>query len=294
LDRPNRHLITRPLIGFAASLCICGWVAGAAVAKTAAYSRAGVYQTFGDLPRDWKTPYQLIDGIPLVNYGTFVARNPVTAAQYGLANYSLWLRYGAAYRWQIARHVADWLLFTQSPDGRWLYQFPFLPAGSSQTLAPGWASSLAQAQALSLLGRVYRRTHHAAYLRAIERGLPPLDESVAKGGLNRYYHGGLFFEEYPTKLINFSFNGDLQTLLGLYDVDDIVPPARSLFTRGVKTIAGDLPVFDSHAGYSLYSLASLTPPPPGYNPAIRSELDILAQVTGHSIFSEYAKRWSAP
>lgn len=56
----------------------------------------------GATPRDWKTPDQIIDGIPLVNYGSFVARNPVTAAQYGLANYSIWRHYGDTYRFQIA------------------------------------------------------------------------------------------------------------------------------------------------------------------------------------------------
>ena len=112
------HHITRALVGATTALCICAGITGIAAAATSTYSRAGVFQTLGDLPRDWKTPYQLIDGIPLVDYGAFVARNPVTAAQFGLANYSLWLRYHAAYRWRIARHVADWLAFTQRPDGK--------------------------------------------------------------------------------------------------------------------------------------------------------------------------------
>lgn len=258
------------------------------------YQRSGVYQTMGQLPRDWKTPYQLIDGIPLVNYGSFVARNPVTAAQYGLANYSIWLHYGDRYRFQTARHVADWLIFTQRSDGKWVYRFPEQAPGSETLLASGWGSALAQAQALSLLERVYRHSHDKAYLKAIERGIVPLTRSVAQGGFSRYYRGRLFFEEYPTPQINFSFNGDLQTLLGLYDVDELIPRAQKLFDRGVKAIAADLPVFDSHAGYSYYSLASRTPPPPGYNAAIRSELGILSEVTGRTIFDIYARRWAAP
>ena len=266
----------------------------AGAGRAEAYSRAGVYQTMGQLPRNWKTPYQLIDGIPLVNYGTFTARNPVTAAQYGLANYSLWEKYHDARRLRVARHVADWLLFTQAGDGKWTYKFPEPAPGSAETLASGWSSALAQAQAFSLLERVYRVTRDPAYLRAITRGLTPLDEPVARGGLNRLYRGGIIFEEYPTRAVNFSLNGDLQTLLGLYDIDDLVPLAHSLFIRGVASVARDLPSFDSHQGFSWYSVALRTRPPAGYDPAIRSQLRILSAVTGRGIFGRYAAIWTAP
>jgi hypothetical protein len=230
----------------------------------------------------------------LVDYGTFTARNPVTAAQYGLANYSLWVVYHDARRLRVARHVADWLVFTQHGDGKWTYSFPEPTPGDTGTLPPGWSSSLAQAQALSLLERAYAVTHEADYLKAIERGLRPLERRIDQGGLNRVYRGGLIFEEYPTPTINFSFNGDLQTLLGLYDVSGLVPAAQRLFNDGVRSIARDLPTFNSHQGFSWYSLADHTEPPPGYNPAIRSELQILSQVTGRTIFRRYAKLWTAP
>lgn len=261
-------------------------------AKT--YSRDGFYQTMGQLPRDWKSPYPLVGGVPMVDYGTFTARNPVTAAQYGLANYSLWLHYHDGYRWAAAKRVTDWLVRTQHKDGEWEYSFPEPAPGSSETLAPGWASALAQGQALSLLGRVYRHDHVVRYLNAIRSALAPLNTPVPRGGLKRAYDGGIFFEEYPTKQINFSLNGDLQTLIGLYDVSDLVPLAKSLFSNAVATIARSLPTFDSHAGYSYYSLALLTPCPPGYNAAIRDELTILTQVTGRPTFARYAQRWTAP
>ena len=263
-------------------------------ARVQTYSRTGVYEDFGQLPRDWRSPYQLIDGIPLVNYGSFVARNPVTSAQYGLASWSLWRRYHDASRLRVARHVANWLVFVQRGDGKWTYEFPETPPGSSQTLGPGWSSSLAQAQALSLLERVYSVTHDPSYLRAIENGLVPLERSVAHGGLTHQFRGRIIFEEYPTKAINFSFNGDLQTLLGLYDVDTLVPAAHSLFQRGVVSVAGDLAIFNSHEGFSWYSIASRTHPPPGYDPAIRSQLRNLSAVTGRGIFGRYAAIWTAP
>ncbi len=277
------------LTALIAACLFCAWCSNAS-----AYSRSGVYQDMGQLPRDWTSPYQLIDGVPLVHYGTFVARNPVTAAQYGLANYSLWIRYHDRRRLRIARHVANWLLFTQQRSGKWVYQFKELVPGSTQTLAPGWDSALAQGQAISLLERVYRVTHDQAYLTGITRALRPLNRSVAASGLDHWFHGRIIFEEYPTTRINFSFNGDLQTLIGLYDADDLVPLAHSLFERGVASVVRDLPVFNSGQGWSYYSIALPTHPPAGYDPAIHSELFILAQVTGQKAFSRYAAIWNAP
>jgi hypothetical protein len=288
--RRHRHIIC----GVIAGLVAFASVPGVSTAKTRTQERVGVYQTFGALPRDWKTPYPLVDGIPMVDYGTFRARNPVTSAQYGLAEYSLWLHYGDHYRWLIAIHVADWLVRTQHRNGEWEYSFPEPVPGSTETLAKGWGSALAQGQAMSLLERVYRRTHEAAYLTAIERALKPLQTPVTKGGLGRSFDRGIYFEEYPTRAVNFSLNGDLQTLIGVYDVADLVPAAQSLFTRAVRTVADNLAQFDSHAGYSYYSLASRTPCPPGYNAAIRSELKILASLTGRKVFAHYAGVWTAP
>ena len=296
--RRHRHNIRCVLIGLVALASLLGTGVSAAKTNTRtstkAQERVGVYQTFGGLPRHWKTPYPLVDGIPMVDYGTFRARNPVTSAQYGLANYSLWLRYGDHYRWLITRHVADWLVRTQHSNGEWEYSFPEPVPGSTETLAKGWGSALAQGQAMSLLERVYRRTHKASYLTAIKRGLKPLQTQVSKGGLGRSFDNGIYFEEYPTRAVNFSLNGDLQTLIGVYDVADLVPPAQTLFTRAIRTVADNLGRFDSHARYSYYSLASQTPCPPGYNAAIRSELNILASLTGRRVFVHYAQIWNAP
>ncbi|MGZ4180381.1 MAG: hypothetical protein ACXVUL_06820 [Solirubrobacteraceae bacterium] len=62
----------------------------------------------------------------------------------------------------------------------------------------------------------------------------------------------------------------------------------------MHTVADNLAQFDSHAGYSYYSLASRTPCPPGYNAAIRSELKILESLTGRKVFTHYAQIWNAP
>jgi heparosan-N-sulfate-glucuronate 5-epimerase len=120
-------------------------------------------------------------------------------------------------------------------------------AGLNRGARSGWGSALAQGQALSILERLYRLAHKASYLKGIVRALKQLRTPVAKGGLSRRLEGGIYFEEYPTRAVNFSLNGDLQTLLGVYDVDDLVPAAQTLFTQAVRTVADNLDRFDSHA-----------------------------------------------
>ena len=85
--------------------------------RASAHTRTGEYQTMGTLPRDWASPYPLPGGVPMVDYGTFHARNPVTSAQYGLAIWSLWKRYGDRPRLRAALRVADWLVTRQQPSG---------------------------------------------------------------------------------------------------------------------------------------------------------------------------------
>jgi hypothetical protein len=243
------------------------------------------------LPRSWESPYRLVRGVPLVDYGSFTARNPVTTAQYGLANFSLWHRHRDRERWAAARRAADWLLSTQTRSGSWLYRFAFDAPGGGPMPVP-WISGLAQGQGLSLLGRVYRRIHDPRYLRAIRRAVRPMRQSVRDGGVARWHRGGLYFEEYPDPgASNFVLNGHAQALLGLHDVADLAPQARGLFARGVRTLARTLPRFDLGSN-SAYSLRLRAPAPPSYVPAIQAMLRTLTAVTGRPIFERYAQQWT--
>ncbi|HEY1834002.1 MAG TPA: D-glucuronyl C5-epimerase family protein [Solirubrobacteraceae bacterium] len=268
-------------------------IAAATPAAATKPSRFGVYQLMGTAPRTWQTPYELVEGIPLVNYETFVAFNPVTTAQYGLANYSLWIAYGERSRLEAAETAGRWLIHREEPNGGLPYGFPWTPAGSTETLAPGWMSALAQGQTVSLLERLYHHSHEAIYRHGIQQALRPLS-TLGSRGLERHYLGGTYFEEYPTKTVNFSMNGDAQTLLGLYDIANLFPVAEKLFKEGARTLAHDLPMFDSGKGYSLYSIAWPYHPPPGYDPLIQDELRLLGAITGNHVFDHYAALWFEP
>lgn len=270
-------------------------VATPALAKGSA--RTGEYQTMGSLARDWTSPYPLIGGVPMVDYGTFQARNPVTSAQYGLAMWSLWKHYGDRPRLRAALRVADWLVTTQQPSGKWVYRFDYASPGTTMPLAAPWGSALAQGQGISLLRRAYHRTGRAIYLRAAKRALQPLRRPVADGGLSVRLPEGVMYEEYPSERPSLPLNGHIQALLGLYDLADVSPAARRMFARGADTLVRVLPQYNAGGGWSYYNLVyqvgfAPVPAQAEYHAAHVRLLRQLDELWPHHTFREWADAWA--
>jgi hypothetical protein len=267
-------------------------------APAAAHTRVRGYQDMAELlPRDWESPYELVDGVPMVDYGTFKARNPVTTAQYGLANWSIWIRYHDRSRARTAVRVARWLLDDQRADGTWGYQFENRIPGTDLVLPAGWPSALAQGQAISLLRRAYAYTREMRYLRGARKALRALDTPVRDGGLVRWYRSQIWFEEYPSPVSRvLVLNGMMQTVLGLYDLADRSELARRLYRRGLKAIAALVPLYDGNASGTYYSLVGrfgYAPllAPPDYHAAHARLLRQLDGLSPHARFRKWAKRW---
>lgn len=188
------------------------------------------------------------DRVPVVLYpGRGWQPNPVTVAQWGLWN----LRGGTQ---TDAVRAADWLLAQQRSDGRWLYGFRFWTAGA--TMKPPWGSALAQAQAISLLTRVYRITGDRRYLAGARRALDPILTPVADGGMLRSFHGDRrfpWYEEYPAERPTYVLNGFMFTLVGLYDLAPYDRRAAGAYEAGRRTLLHALPAY-TIAGRSIYDL----------------------------------------
>jgi hypothetical protein len=266
------------------------------------HRRTGAYEAFGLLPRDWETPFARDRrGVPLVDYSFGRAYNPTTTSQYGLANWTLGLRYHSRARIRVALRMADWLVRTQErPSGKWLYRFALPAPGAGEELPNPWCSALAQGQAISLLRRAYHRTGRHAYIDAARRGLRPFERSVMNGGVVRHFEGGAFYEEYPTRAAPiYVLNGYMQSMLGLHDLADVSPTARRLFRGALPTLPRILPRYDLGDGRSSYSLAYLhwpvapTPAQPSYHLAHVGLLMLMNRLQPNSVLRHYMRAWSA-
>lgn len=260
------------------------------------YSPAGRY--VGPLRSNIDPPHIVLsaDGIPRVRYGDVYESNPVTAAQYGLWAYGMFLRTRRhSYKRAVIR-IADWLVERQQ-HGRWVYRFDADFNGTDGHIAAPWTSAMAQGQAMSLLERVYLMTSDRRYLRSAVSALAPLKETVAEGGLARCFGGNCrlpFFEEYPTPKPSEVLNGFMFTLIGLYDLASVAPKtvANALYESGRRTLVAALPRYDQ-GGVARYDLATPQCASPAYQAIHIYLLRTLAMLRPQSVFSRYADRWES-
>ena len=270
-----------------------------------AYDPRGPYLDFADrrsASRRRKRAIKLDEqGVPIVRYGETYHYNPVTTSQYGLQQWSLWLRGEATGAARERRPSRRRLVESQQPDGRWLYDFEFVIGGMGETLSPPWASAMAQGEAMSLLTRIHSETGDPRYLAAAQAALGPLRTSVADGGLAAQFEGHPFYEEYPTQTApSLVLNGFIFCLFGLHDLGQTgSAEAAARYWAGFASLEQLLPHYDLD-GWSVYHLGYLTKP--GQSPkratAFYHELHVmqlgfLQEVTPSPVLRHYRDHWAA-
>lgn len=238
------------------------------------------YDVFGDylnygISKNYKETKRMIfdeEAIPKVKYGEEFYYNPVTVSQYALSKYGQYLRMGDELSKEKFLIAVNKLLDMQDGSGAFRYFFPWKYYLTGETFAPGWVSGMAQGQVLSVLSRAYFLTKDQKYLIAGNKAIEFLITPVEKGGtmstledldvsLKRY----IFFEEYVSSPNNYTLNGFMFTLLGLYDWSVVTKKyqnreknlASSYFDSGINTLIHILPYYDI-GGFSAYDLGHLT------------------------------------
>lgn len=182
--------------------------------------------------------------------------HPVLAAQCGLMAYGGYLRNGVDEGETVL--YADNLISLQTEDGAYRYPFAYNYYLTKKDLPAGWTSAMAQGQAMSLMARAFIKTGDRKYIDSGTRALDYLLTPVDQGGvmttlsdlhpsLSRY----VFFEEYVSEPANYTLNGYMFTLLGLYDWSQIDPAvdakqdiAAQYFAKGMETLVKILPYYD--------------------------------------------------
>lgn len=233
------------------------------------------------------------DGVPRVFYrGIGWRANPVTASQYGLHAYDLWLHGHSGGQLAVVERVANWLVRRQARDGRWVYEFDFTFVGG--VMRAPWSSAMAQGQAMSLLERAYRATGRRAYLRAAVKALQPFKVRPGATPFVRCYAtcAHPFFEEYPTRPRSDVLNGFMFTLVGLYDLASVAPhsDALRLYNAGRETLRLALPRYDS-GGTARYCLSSSRLASQSYQAIHVYLLRTLDSLSPDREFRFYARRW---
>lgn len=243
-------------------------------------------------------------GLPQVRDGDKLYWNTVTLSHFGLTMYGRLLAGDETARAPFFAAV-DKLLELQSSNGG----FPYPSRQHRQTTLPdGWVSAMAQGNALSVFARAVQLKNDERYRRAGELAFANLMTPVSAGGsrtsmatldpsLLRY----IFFPEYPANPIDYTLNGYMYALLGVYDwsmsESGSKAQAAQAFKDGMRTLDKLLPLHDVD-GYSTYDLAHLVlkvPPyvAPDYLGIHVHLLHALNSVAPSDVLQKYEKKWAA-
>ena len=293
-----RRIIAAYLTGANSQLTF--WHEPPEVNQHAAWTELGEYY----MPFERKARYSAHldeNGVPRLDYhGTIgVQYNPIAIAQYGLGNYNLYRRTGDRDCFSRFIRTSNWLVegLTPNQSGFPVWNHHFDWEYRTPLKAP-WYSGLAQGQGISLLVRAYAETRNDVYLQAAKKAFACFHETVDRGGVafidsdNNYW-----IEEYivhpqpPTHILN----GFIWATWGLRDYALATgdSSARELFDRSIKTLAANLPAFDTgywslyeQSGTRMRMLAS-----PFYHALHVVQLKVLHRVTDEPIFRAFAERW---
>lgn len=235
------------------------------------YNPFGDYLNYSQWKR-WNVADNLIfdeDGVPKVKYGDEFFYNPVTISQYALTRYGDYL---AGNEESLSDFIVavDRLLDLQDDTGAFRYNFSWRYYLSNEIYEPGWVSGMAQGQSLSVLARAYHVTSDEKYLEAGNKAVEFLVLPVEEGGtlstledLDPSLKDYIFFEEYISVPNNYTLNGYMFTLLGLYDWKVLSEEVQNdsiageYFELGIKTLINILPYYDI-GGFSAYDLGHIT------------------------------------
>jgi hypothetical protein len=173
------------------------------------------------------------------------------------------------------------------PGGWVSWEYAFDYPGSR---AP-WLSGMAQGVAIQALARAWQATHNPEDLALAQQALPGLGRPLADGGLLGRSESGRWWPLYAAHPSLRVLNGDMQTVISLYDYAAITGDAEALAWAqdGAHAAAALLPKYDTGA-WSLYQgprEANL-----GYHDLMTLQLRQLALRTGNLAFRTYADRFA--
>ena len=235
-------------------------------------------------------------GVPTVFYPHLQqwVYNPITIAQFGLAQLSHFADRREEAAAASARAAADWLA-SNLEEWRpglhaWVYRFD-LPFYGPQ--AP-WISAMAQGQGISLLLRAQQLFPRAIYEEASRRAVQAFYQTQDEGGVARAFpDGSLAFEEYTTAEPSLVLNGMLFALLGLHDYAEYFHDtlAQQRFDAAVAGVKANLSRYDTGYWnrYDLHRSRRLTSPD-----YIRIHVQLLRLFAGlvpDDSFAGVAQKW---
>ena len=175
--------------------------------------------------------------------------NPVTIAQYALANYMKYMstqedRYKITFLTQV-----EYLRNNYDVTGEDMIGFPYHFPMPTYGLEPVWYSGMAQGQVISALARAYLLTRDESILPLVKKVNNFMLYPVPEGGTLTYTpEGNVWIEEYPSKEPSLVLNGFMFSILGLYDYTHLFPDdgeVYQMYCSCLESLKASLKYYDT-------------------------------------------------
>ena len=233
--------------------------------------------------------------------------NPVSVELYALSMYGKYINGNDTKKNFL--NCADFLINYMDKRGALKYNFAY---NHYEDLKPGWTSSMAQGQALSVFERAFKITGDKKYIEAGNKDLKYLITPVSEGGvmdtletLDTNLRNKIFFQEYVNTTSSYTLNGYIFTLMGLYDWWHVKEDqnkyysniAYEYFNKGIDSLKCILPYYDI-GGFTTYDLYYITknsqPNSAGYYHSVHiKQLDTIYYITKDKYFKDMRDLWNS-
>ena len=208
---------------------------------------------------------------------------PIAIFQYGIGAYDLYLQSQDRKYLDKAIACAEWAVENQQEDGSWVtfaFEDPAHPY-----------SSMAQAEAISLLIRINITTKDSKYLSAAANAKNFMLKPLKDGGTTEYVGDDVYLYEYTNQPL--ILNGWIFSIWGLYDYWKHTgeTEVKHIMDRTINALINRLDDYD--AGYwSKYDMGERLCSP-FYHQLHISQLKVLYDLFGDETFLQTAQKWEA-
>lgn len=248
------------------------------------YSKEKVTGYYNDLTEKVSRFGEEDDSIPqtVVDSGETVYFS-IAIFQYGLAAYDLYLLNGDQLSLRRMLNCAKWAVSNQQEDGSWI-TFAFENAEHPY-------SSMAQAEAISLLVRAHIETQDDKFLECAEKAVTFMFRPIEDGGTTKYTAHDIYLYEYTHEPL--ILNGWIFSIWGLYDYYKYVNDmhVKNVLDTTLSSLKKKLPEYDIKY-WSKYDEGT-TICSPFYHKLHVSQLMVMYDLFGDEIYKEYAEKWDA-
>jgi hypothetical protein len=173
------------------------------------------------------------------------------------------------------------------------YDFP-LHAIKDQVMEAPWFSAMAQGQVLSMLVRMYEFTKKTRYLGYAEKTFNSFLNFKKNNKIWVSFideDSSLWLEEYPMDDPNYTLNGTIYAIYGVYDyyrINRDNSRVKEILLGAITAVHRHIEKFRHPGGLSYYCIKHKRQYPAYHQIHIR-ELRKLAQISGENYFNEMAK-----